>query len=491
MHWLAVLTSAWTAVYAYLAIYYGMLYRLREERAHATFALTCACLSVFAFGSVMAALSVDVASVARWQNVQIVGLVPASAFFVDFGHSFLGVRRGRLVLATYVWSFCGWIAAVAGFFSDPAFPGPTGVPRWGMRSYEPQTTFVGFVFVIGMIAWLGAVATILLPRARRQPDARAVLVAGGIFITAGLYDLVVLLLDAPTPYLTEHAGVIGTAFISWILIDRVARTGQELATRTAELERSHDALRQAEVELHRSDQLALVGELSAMIAHEVRAPLSVIKSASLDLRRPALEESAQNGLLDVLDEEANRLNRLVTDLLIYARPLAPQGRAVRLVDLVEEASDLVRHEYGRGEGILTRVDIPEDTAVQGDPDLLKRAFSHVIENAFQAMAAGGILSIASAPTRSEPDAPPAITVSFRDTGEGMDTLVRRRAGLPFFTTRPSGTGLGLAIVDRLVRAHGGSMQIDSRHGSGTTVSLTLPLELLSPDRNVYSGPQSG
>ena len=108
----------------------------------------------------------------------------------------------------------------------------------------------------------------------------------------------------------------------------------------------------------------------------------------------------------------------------------------------------------------------------GDANLLRQVFDNLIDNAVQAMASGGVLTIrVRAVTEDGTD---GLAVDIIDTGEGMDTQVRSRARDPFFTTRPSGTGLGLAIVDRIVEAHGGHLAIDSRAGEGTTVTVFLP-----------------
>ena len=109
---------------------------------------------------------------------------------------------------------------------------------------------------------------------------------------------------------------------------------------------------------------------------------------------------------------------------------------------------------------------------------------NVAENAIQAMPDGGTLTVRTYSTVL--DGQPAVAIAVRDTGEGMDTLVRSKATDPFFTTRPTGTGLGLAIVHRLVHSHGGKVQIESSYGTGTTVTLILPEQ--SPARTTLTPP---
>jgi hypothetical protein len=113
--------------------------------------------------------------------------------------------------------------------------------------------------------------------------------------------------------------------------------------------------------------------------------------------------------------------------------------------------------------------------VWADSNLLRQVFDNLIENAMQAMEFGGTLTV-----RVRPAGADFVAVEIIDTGEGMDSAVRARAKDPFFTTRPSGTGLGLAIVDRIVGAHGGRIEIDSRAGEGTKVSVELPAASSEP-----------
>ena len=212
-----------------------------------------------------------------------------------------------------------------------------------------------------------------------------------------------------------------------------------------------------------------------MIAHEVRNPLAILKNAVSGLRREDLGEDNRKTLLGILDEETDRLNRLVRDLLAYARPITPQAAPVSLHVLVEKAVGSAQNAIARAQPIDVQLDVDRAPAtVEGDRDLLERVFVNIVENALQAMPNGGRLSIVA--ERLEQDGEEMATIRVRDTGEGMDTLVRSRATEPFFTTRPSGTGLGLAIVERVVTAHGGSVRFARNEDTpGTTVTVVLPV----------------
>jgi signal transduction histidine kinase len=213
-----------------------------------------------------------------------------------------------------------------------------------------------------------------------------------------------------------------------------------------------------------------VGELSAVVAHEVRNPLAIISNAVATLRRRAgVNEADRQTLLAILDEESSRLNRLVGDLLCYARPINLERQLVSLRDLVARGMALTEGRIG----IDVELVEPKPTEkVWADPNLLRQVIENLVDNAMQAMSGGGVLTVTL--VNATQDGEPGVEIQIQDTGEGMDTEVRARALDPFFTTRPSGTGLGLAIVARIVDAHGGSLRIKSKAGAGTVMHVFLP-----------------
>ncbi|RYE93926.1 MAG: GHKL domain-containing protein, partial [Myxococcales bacterium] len=238
--------------------------------------------------------------------------------------------------------------------------------------------------------------------------------------------------------------------------------------RTTELGQSYEALQKTQGELVRREQLAVVGELAAVIAHEVRNPLAVINNAVAGLKRDGTDPGDRATLLAIITEESARLNRLVGDLLSYARPVSPQRQAVHLGEFVERSVALL---LPPGTGVTVHLSCdPALPLILLDPGLMRQVLDNIVGNALQAMHDRGELSIRIDAT-SEPR---GVRIEIEDTGDGMDTLVRAQARTPFFTTRPSGTGLGLAIVDRIVEAHGGTMTLVSTPGHGTTVRLSLP-----------------
>jgi signal transduction histidine kinase len=174
-------------------------------------------------------------------------------------------------------------------------------------------------------------------------------------------------------------------------------------------------------------------------------------------------------LFDIVEEEADRLNRIVGDLLDFARPSLPEVRQELLGRVAEDAvAAAVQPQVDRIE-IVRELD-PALPPVAMDARLVRQAILNVAVNAVQAMPRGGRLSVR---TRREGD---RAVVELEDTGAGIPDEVRERIFEPFFTTKASGTGLGLAVVRRIVEGHGGEVRVRSTPGTGTTFALRFPLE---------------
>jgi signal transduction histidine kinase len=250
------------------------------------------------------------------------------------------------------------------------------------------------------------------------------------------------------------------------------KTTSSLAARTKELESSYAELDLMQSELSRKQQLAAVGELAAAIAHEVRNPLAIIMNAVSGMKRPSVSEKDRGILLSIVNEEAERLNQLVAELLRFARPVNASRSAASLLDICERAAQnppdgitvLVKTEPGDGlDPVLV------------DPGLFRLALDNLLANSRQALKEGGEIQL-SVHKGEFSDGTRAAVVDIIDAGCGMKQEELENARKPFFTTKPRGTGLGIPIVDRIVEAHGGEMHIESRVGIGTTVTIKLPFE---------------
>ncbi|MBS2022779.1 MAG: GAF domain-containing protein [Deltaproteobacteria bacterium] len=284
-----------------------------------------------------------------------------------------------------------------------------------------------------------------------------------------------VLLDAPEGRVFTTAEIERASAVAGQLALAVlsARLFEDLRLSYRDLERTQK-------ELVDRERLAALGELSASIAHEVRNPLGVIFNALSSLNRFLKPEGNVGILLGIIGEEADRLNRMVGDLLDYSRPLRPALQPVQLLPLVRDAVSSARpvRDEGRPRGIdetplEVSLEVPEALVLRADQRLLRQALVNLFLNGFQAMPKGGRLRVV-AERRETPRGAEALLL-IQDTGPGIPVDVRARIFQPFFTTKATGTGLGLAVVKRIIEGHGGTIGVGNRK-HGAEFELWLPAE---------------
>jgi signal transduction histidine kinase len=236
------------------------------------------------------------------------------------------------------------------------------------------------------------------------------------------------------------------------------------------------------------DRLAAIGQMAAGLAHEIRNPLGAIKGAAQLLVGPdgkpiaPSDDSAE--FMRIIIEEVNRLNKVVTQFLDYARPSrseAPDYDEVDLNDVIRKTVQLLETDATKGS---VELDVRTDDLlppVAGDPEQLRQVFLNLGLNAIQAMEGGGKLEILTTRRRRSRLGYGSFSeVRFRDNGEGIAPDKLKDLFIPFFTTKQKGTGLGLAISQRIVTQHGGTIEVRSQPGQGSTFSVFLPA--LGPSR---------
>ncbi|HEX4382357.1 MAG TPA: ATP-binding protein [Myxococcales bacterium] len=241
-----------------------------------------------------------------------------------------------------------------------------------------------------------------------------------------------------------------------------------------DLRHSYAALERTQAELIDRERMAALGELSASIAHEVRNPLGVIFNSVGTLQRLLRPQGDVALLLDIVGEEADRLNRMVGDLLDYSRPVQPALEPLSLEPLVKEAISGARRQIGpAAELVQVEVHIAKSAAtLRADARLLRQALVNLLLNAFQSMPRGGLLEVRATNAMLEQTA--CAEISIRDSGPGIPPEALSRIFQPFFTTKATGTGLGLAVVRRIVEGHGGAVAV-GRPASGAEFLVRLPL----------------
>lgn len=219
----------------------------------------------------------------------------------------------------------------------------------------------------------------------------------------------------------------------------------------------------------RADRLATIGELAAGAAHEIRNPLTAIKSSLQYLESRCCEETEKK-LLGVALQETDRIDEILAALLSFARPSEIHKEPGDLVALLEESVALVSIQ-ARAKGVEIRTSLPPaPVGINADRSQLKQVFLNVFLNAIQAMAGGGTLAVEDVVLESG-----KTLVRVSDTGPGISEEDLEKVFDPFFTTKRGGTGLGLSICYTIVKAHGGEIELRSRVGEGTTVLVTLPV----------------
>lgn len=251
-----------------------------------------------------------------------------------------------------------------------------------------------------------------------------------------------------------------------------------LSAVTIEKARLYEHIVEIEEQLRQSEKLSAIGLLAAEVAHEIRNPLTVMQMLfhSLDLRFPSGDPRRRD--VEVMRSKMDHLNKIVEQVLDFARTNDPDLSQVNLDELLDELTLLTRHKLTQQGVTLVRKSASGIPPLRADATQLGQAFLNLTLNAVEAMPRGGTLTIRAGLTgaQREKDAARAF-VEFKDTGEGMTSEQRRRVlGSLLNTTKSRGTGLGLAIVRRIVESHQGELAVKSRRGQGTTIRITLPLD---------------
>ncbi|MFP5213529.1 MAG: ATP-binding protein [Acidobacteriota bacterium] len=247
------------------------------------------------------------------------------------------------------------------------------------------------------------------------------------------------------------------------------RDGEERSTGYVLLFTDMTNIKQLEERLRRSERLAGLGRLAAGIAHEIRNPLSSIKGFATILASRFPEEDKSRTIADVMVQEVERLNRVVTELLDYARPTELSRRSCSCADMLRHTLSLVERDARLRNIEIASTTIPEDLTLEADPDRLSQVLLNLYLNGLQAMDHGGTLKVEA----FREDGRAVLNVT--DTGHGIPSEHLPHIFDPYFTTKPSGVGLGLANVHKFVEAHGGEIEVASNPGQGTTFTIRLPL----------------
>jgi two-component system sensor histidine kinase HydH len=335
------------------------------------------------------------------------------------------------------------------------------VPRpveWLHVTYAdaPPTTFGLFA-----VAYYVASIVILFVRALRRRlggDKRATTqaVALGAVLLGGVHDALATADFIRSPYILDLSLLALVLVVGGSIASRFVASAKELEA--------------AHLELVKKERLAALGELAAVVAHEVRNPLAVVFNATAGLRKTTPGSPDHDALLAIVQEEAERLRDIVSDLLEFARPRPPVLASVPFDEVVRGAVDTARNVAGASTTDVVVDDAVDIGRVTCDDRLVHQAVVNLVTNALQTNGRRGPVRIGI----REDLTLRTIAVRVVDDGPGVSDEVRDRIFTPFFSTRPKGTGLGLTVVRRCADAHGGDVVVSSTPGGGATFELHLP-----------------
>ncbi|MCX6690974.1 MAG: ATP-binding protein, partial [Methanoregula sp.] len=315
-----------------------------------------------------------------------------------------------------------------------------------------------------------------------QPD--------GILSTDKFREMMHLALEKGSRFFEwTHRKMDGTDFPATVLLSRLESGGTQLLQATVrditlqkEAEKAlkvysenlEDLVKERTKELSDAQRLATIGETATMVGHDLRNPLQVIinsiylgnmKIAKMSPdEREVIRKYRLDDMCMTVNEQSTYMNKIVSDLQDFARPVQINRSLFPLRTFFDEIIATIDHE----DTITVRVGIDQNYEITSDRNLMKRAITNLLTNAFQAIPREGMIDISA---RREGD---YNEIEIRDSGTGMDQATLENVFQPLFTTKPKGTGLGLNVSKRLITEMGGTLEIKSRVGEGTTAVIRLP-----------------
>lgn len=294
---------------------------------------------------------------------------------------------------------------------------------------------------------------------------------GNYWMLGAIYGVIEITQDVTDQYVAVQRSIIviilvaaGLMAFLFVMLTLIVRRGERIL-----MERSMEQ-KELERQLQQSEKLASIGQMVAVLAHEIRNPLGIIKSsAEVLVKKTNPDPTRIQKLCGVIVEESSRLSVILSDFLDFARPRSPSLKPVDMRDVLERVKNNLDHEiHAKQIRWVQENRKGEDFTVLGDLDLLYQAFLNVAMNSFEALDEGGNLIISMDRENDR------IRINFADNGHGINEEDLPKIFTPFFTTHQMGTGLGLSVVHNIITAHGGQIEVKSDPGKGTLFSIFLP-----------------
>lgn len=235
------------------------------------------------------------------------------------------------------------------------------------------------------------------------------------------------------------------------------------------LERRAEERMRLEKKLRQAEHLSAIGEMTAGVSHEIRNPLGIIKSSAQLLKTKMAKLDGNSTIPDIIVEESERMDHIITDFLDFARPKNPDLHPCRIEDVIEKNIVYLSPQFQEKNIEIVKdiqTTLPE---IHADSAMLYQAFLNLLINAGQSLTNGGRIMIKASSKKG------VIVLNFIDNGEGIPDDVIEKIWTPFFTTKDTGTGLGLGIVKNMIESHNGTIAISNHPANGANVEVTLPV----------------
>ena len=358
-------------------------------------------------------------------------------------------------------------------------------PWANLRSARWKAVCIGWlILMLAVTTWITPPHAIELHNILHHLNFLPLMMAGMIFGWRGALSALLFATLVQAPGVARHWKswpmdaqdqvveliIFGAAgIIAGFLSDRERVQRMRVETTKIELEQVYTELRQKIDQMKKAERLSAVGQLAASLAHEIRNPLASISGAAGILKRGHASVANTDECLGILEKESQRLNKLLTNFLDFARPRLPRYQRVDPGNLIESVASIARHS-----AILRDVELVTDDnsglpAIDCDAEQLKQVLLNLIINAVQATQGNGRVYIRVF------NVPDFFCIEIRDEGYGVAPDQLDKIFDPFFTTKESGTGLGLAIAANIVEQHGGVLSGTNNPDKGMTFRLELPI----------------
>jgi signal transduction histidine kinase len=483
MHFVAGILFAWSTVHVVITIFMVFVYfRYSRNRDYLAFSVVCGFLLAF-FLAQVAHYTADTAQGIDFpMRLEGIVLPIGAAILLYIAEKRAGVNARTKLLLYFLF---GAIAVGLAILSllGLTFDASRIISKhfdflFGNGTlYEYEYTVWGYTQIVVSLIYATVAGLLLAKSVKDDKVARNFFVVGVVVLNVLTINDILLLTDSiKSFYLVAHGLFIMNLCVLFGFVREVEISRGQLTARTQALKQASISLNRATDETRRLRPMADLGRLSASLAHEIRNPLAVLSNVASALRHHNAHErdpAKVEPLISMMQEETDRLARLVDDLLLFSQTSRMSNGTVDIPNLIAVAlNDVARlYEPSMKPDIVTEIDdrLP---SINGNQDNLRRALANLIANSFQSSQGCGTVRIIACEKDEHPD---SVMIGVVDDAGGVPVEHQAEIFDPFFSTRPTGTGLGLPIAKSIAEAHLGSLVFENRPGKGAGFWLCLPI----------------